>query len=120
MVAGESVAVAEFGRQLQADAVAELQLLDGLLAHAIGVEVLARGHGGLLDEAVGDRSAEGVVVDDVFERDGTFRGFNEWRGGQFETEDRFQLVDRSGSGTGAVAEVADECAHQAGLADPGG
>ena len=88
---------------VQANAIGELQLFDGLLAHAGGIEVLPRHHGGLLDEAIGDRAAQGVVIDDIVEGYRALRRFDEGRCRQFEPKDRLQLVDGAKSSLGTVA-----------------
>src|SRR5208283_293739 len=70
---------------VQADTVFKLQALDLLGRHAGRVKVLARDHGGLFHEAIGDRPSKRIVVNDVLEGHGSLARLDERCGRQLQS-----------------------------------
>ena len=86
---------------MQAHAVFELDLLDGLRRFPYRREVLPCDDGRLLNEAVRQRAAERIVEDHVPKWNRTARCLHEGRGCQFESDHR--LIDRANARRGAIA-----------------
>ena len=75
----------DFEAFVESDAVFELDIFDFFGGHSGGVEVFAGDDGGFFDKAIHHGTAQGIVEDDVFERDAAFAGFDEGSGGEFES-----------------------------------
>src|SRR6266540_3811480 len=85
----------DLGGLVQPDTVLQLDLLKLCRCELARVEVFLGHHRRFLDKAIGHRLGQRVIVDDVLERHRPTAGFYEWRGGEFQTEHRLQLVDRT-------------------------
>lgn len=92
------------GLFVQADAVAQFDVLQIILAVVARVEVLAGGHCGLLNETVSYGGRKGVFVDDITEADGLSAAVFFLRGcRQLEAEQGLQFVDGAHARIRAVA-----------------
>ncbi|OPY77479.1 MAG: hypothetical protein A4E70_02589 [Syntrophus sp. PtaU1.Bin005] len=87
---------------MQPDAILQLQPFDLLGRHAGRAEILTGHDGRLLHKPVRHRLAQGIVVNDVLEGNRPAARFHERRGGQFQAQDRFQLIDGPHPGAGPV------------------
>jgi len=102
LVAGVSLEL-DLGDLVDAHAVLELDALQAGLVVVLGVEILARGDGRLLDEAVGQGRGQWIAVDHVAEGLGLAPALDLRGRRELEAEHGPQLVDRAHAGRGAVA-----------------